>query len=1695
MPPEPLPWDRKDFFKERKHERSESLGSVARWRDSPHHAPRDFNRWPSGDFRRPPGHGKQGAWHVFSDDSGHGYGSSRSGDKMLEDESFRPSFSRGDGRYGRNSRDNRGPPYSQREGKGHSWDARSGSPNMPVRPNHNEQKSQDDMLTYSSHQPSDFGSTWDQIQLKDQLDRMGGSTGLGAGQKCERENSLGSIDWKPLKWTRSGSLSSRVSGFSHSSSSKSMGLVDSNEAKVDSQPKNATPVQSPSGEATTGVTSAAPSEETNSRKKPRLGWGEGLAKYEKKKVEVPDGSMNNDGSVCSVGNTEPAHSLSSSLPDKSPRVTMFSDCASPATPSSVVCSSSPGVEEKSFCKAVNIDNDIRNFCGSPGHMSQSHHEGFSFQLEKLDSNSIVNLDSSLLELLQSDDPSSVDSSIRRPTALNKLLIWKGEISKVLEVTELEIDSLENELKALNSDSGGSCPRPATSSSLPVEDKDKSCKEHVTNLITLPTALQIHSSGDTDVQKMCVDNRDQVEFCGIVNDEDIDSPGTATSKFVESLPLVSSSDMMNQTDCSEDWDPIQTTIGEETCSVPCRCTEKTDPSTCGNSSMLLDKEIVAPACGVVDKLSDSIFSANKEFASRASDIFSKLLTKEQYEVDPSGVSVPSSWKNDTLIKEKFAKRKRHLRFMERVITLKFKAFQHLWKEDMHLLSMRKYRSKSHKNIELSLRASNNGHQKHRSSIRSRFSTPAGSLNLVPTTETINFTNKLLSDSQVKLYRNSLKMPALILDKKEKMATRFVSSNGLVEDPCAVEKERALMNPWMPEEKELFIQKLTIYGKDFRKIASFLDHKTTADCVEFYYKNHKSDCFKKAKKKPDLAKQEKSSANTYLISNGKKWNREMHAASLDILGAASEIAAHAESSTRNRQTYSRRLILGGYKNTNTSHGDDTMVERPCSFDTFGNERETAAADVLAGICGSISSEAVSSCITSSIDPVESNREWKCQKVDSLVRRPLTPDLMHNVDDETCSDESCGEMDPSDWTDEEKSSFIQAVSSYGKDFAMISRCIRSRSQHQCKVFFSKARKCLGLDLVHPQPGNGTSVGDDANGGGSDAEDACVLETGSGISSDKSGCNMNEDLPSSVANMNDDEADPAESMKSQTSPFRPEENNAMAEVDHGDGKPLKLLAFGDDTDIMDSGAMGGNVTENGILVAESLPVGEGINSDPPNPECMVGEKLVGQNYFDRFGKELEGRDERTNRDASGCHIPVSVHDLCGNASDQATDGSCSGLNPEYLLEVSVELNSVQKPSVIPLPLENPLATADTVGQDSAAIECEKSLDQDRLSSTPDLQEGRDHQCSKSVGEDDSRKHLSGFPVYTNVEPLQVIRGYPLQIATKKETNGDISCGNLSEAKPDRNINGHYMTQDGFLQFGNCKPPCPEVDFPPVPLKVEQPGDSRKALSWSSSDSDKPSRNGDVKLFGKILSNPSKSSSSIHENEEGAHNHQLSNKASNLNFTGYHSADGNSPLLKFDCGSYLGLENVPRSSYGGFWEGNKVLAGYPSFPDSAILLAKYPAAFSNFPTSSSQMEQQPLQAVVKTSDGSINGLSIFPGMEINGSNGVVDYPVFSRGRDGGAKVQPFTVDVKQQRQDMFDIPRRNGLDAITSLQQQGRGIVGMNVMGRGGILVGGACTGVSDPVAAIRMLYAKIEQYGGQAGSIVGEEESWRGGKGDIGR
>lgn len=300
------------------------------------------------------GHGKHGGWHMYPDDAGHGFMpfGSRYGERNLEDDNFRPFGNRGDGRYFRNSRESRGGSFNQRDWKSPSWEpAASSSASGPGRPTSevNTQKSienteachDNNNKSNGSCPPPDPLPSQSPPPVKENIEKNedGADELASADQKSEKENGLGSIDWKPLKWSRSGSLSSRGSGLSHSSSSKSMG-VDS-EIAVEAQQKNVTPVQSP---AAVGVAPAAPtvSDETNSRKKPRLGWGEGLAKYEKKKVEGPEEIAAKDGLTVSVSDTEVMQLPSVNLLDKSPRVGSFSDCTESATPTSVACSSSPG---------------------------------------------------------------------------------------------------------------------------------------------------------------------------------------------------------------------------------------------------------------------------------------------------------------------------------------------------------------------------------------------------------------------------------------------------------------------------------------------------------------------------------------------------------------------------------------------------------------------------------------------------------------------------------------------------------------------------------------------------------------------------------------------------------------------------------------------------------------------------------------------------------------------------------------------------------------------------------------------------------------------------------------------------------------------------------------------------------------------------------------------------------------------------------------------------------------------------------------------------------------------------------------------------------------------------------------------------------------------------------------------------------
>ncbi|XP_031373694.1 uncharacterized protein LOC116188456 isoform X1 [Punica granatum] len=970
MPQETSPWDRREL----KRERSEP---VARWRVSPPYrgGSRSFHR--AAESRRHTGHGKQGGWHQYPEETGHRYAPYRSFSKTIA--------VRGDGKYSRGYRDNRGL-FDRREYRGeHSWEtSRRSFSTMP--------------------KPYDDGDI-----MRDQHSKRS-ATRLSPSQKIEEKRFVDSTEWKDRRWMNSGRLPSRGSGLGHSSGSKRASRIELVEKNVEYESKSVIPRQSSTEDVADCMYSIGQSEGLTPKKKPRLRWGEGLAKYEKKKVEDPvDTPMDRD--------IQSNQSTRLDATGRTSGVLGVLESSSPATASSLALISLPDMEDK-LIGTMKMGGQVDGVSELPVAMSQSTHQGFSATSDELDISSIASGDPLLVQLLQCNDI-SLDSNLLS-TLVDKLVLMKENVSKVLLTTESQIDSLENELKSIVSEHEDVCASPI-SSSFAVKDYFRCSlgEDGVASVVSQPDPVQTVTCANSCAEELCYvkgtrsDSHVAATFNTAVQDNHMASQDAAQRTVVEMVKVVSGSESME------------------------------------TSKSLEHVKFLGSA---ENTLYDLIFSSNKEAANRSSfEVFSDLVLRNHDKLDVAKISCSP---DDSRIREKFTQRKRFLTFKERVLALKYKTFHYLWQKDIHALSaMNKLGSQ--KKLESSSRIRIGGCQKPRSSIHPCVSS-SGIMGQLSKKETIHYISKLVRDSCWRIYREALKMPAFDLDERAEIASRFISYNGLVEDPCAVEKERTVINPWTAEERAMFLEKFGKYGKDFRKIATFLKHKTTADCVEFYYRNHKSDLFQGVKKKLGTrARPQLLPANTYLVTPGKLRNREVNAANLlsEASLGASQDQAEAGGGKLDWESCHRRSFLRPCSNSRSSH-----------IDAPDDEREAVAADVLTQIRSSV---------------------------------------VHV--------KNCGEKDLSDWTDVEKSIFMRAVSHYGKDFAMISQYVKTRSKDQCRAFYNKARKCLKLDKMLPGPA-GKCLNCDANEGSDGPDGPQVVKIAGAICKNDSVTGKSQDLPVSV-------------------------------------------------------------------------------------------------------------------------------------------------------------------------------------------------------------------------------------------------------------------------------------------------------------------------------------------------------------------------------------------------------------------------------------------------------------------------------------------------------------------------------------------------------------------------------------------------------
>ena len=160
---------------------------------------------------------------------------------------------------------------------------------------------------------------------------------------------------------------------------------------------------------------------------------------------------------------------------------------------------------------------------------------------------------------------------------------------------------------------------------------------------------------------------------------------------------------------------------------------------------------------------------------------------------------------------------------------------------------------------------------------------------------------------------VKLPPMVLDPEERRVAVFRSRNALVEDPKGEAEAAKLVRPWMDWEKKIFHEKFSSYGKNFKRIATFIDGRTTADCVVYYYQTQKTGDGFKGRRKAQ-AKKRRAYAEARRMTGG-AWNGPQ---SGDVRRRAGQSGEGTRGGTSRRRGGSKKPIGGGATGTRRARG---------------------------------------------------------------------------------------------------------------------------------------------------------------------------------------------------------------------------------------------------------------------------------------------------------------------------------------------------------------------------------------------------------------------------------------------------------------------------------------------------------------------------------------------------------------------------------------------------------------------------------------------------------------------------------------------------------------------------------------------------------------------------------------------------------
>jgi hypothetical protein len=121
-----------------------------------------------------------------------------------------------------------------------------------------------------------------------------------------------------------------------------------------------------------------------------------------------------------------------------------------------------------------------------------------------------------------------------------------------------------------------------------------------------------------------------------------------------------------------------------------------------------------------------------------------------------------------------------------------------------------------------------------------------------------TSELAAERAEERERTHARLPAQLHTGAGSSMRVFPSRNALVQAPATTAFDEARVRPWSAAERRTFLDKFSLYGKDFARIATHLAARSTADCVVYYYRAQKVDDGFGGKRKAALKKRRQYAA---------------------------------------------------------------------------------------------------------------------------------------------------------------------------------------------------------------------------------------------------------------------------------------------------------------------------------------------------------------------------------------------------------------------------------------------------------------------------------------------------------------------------------------------------------------------------------------------------------------------------------------------------------------------------------------------------------------------------------------------------------------------------------------------------------------------------------------------------------------------